>query len=903
VKAVLVIPLASLRGDETRPVGAKAAVLSRLLRAGLPVPLGFCIAARAYREHLREAVSLERIRRALGGIDPRGAATTGPGMGASGSSPAALLAEIRGALRSAPIAGRLRDDIALRWKELGAPSVAVRSSATAEDLPGRSFAGQHDTYLGVRDIEDCLEKVKATWASLWTERAFDYRRRQGIDHLSVDMAVIVQTMVPAEAAGVMFTADPVTGRRDCVVVEASYGLGEAVVSGKVVPDRVVVSKRVAAVEARSTAYKAIEVVPSEEGGVRVEEVGEGRAGHPCLDDATACRLALLGASVEALLGGPQDVEWALSRPGEGKLHLLQSRPITALPPEPRRPMEERQVWTNANLREVAPDVVTPMTWSGIERLADPFIQPVFRRLGVEAKPTDMAALVAGRIYFNVNAVAALGKAVFGKSEIDGSALFGQRGQGSDAPARVRLPEADLPPLRVRRLRAVVSLPSLLWWFLRNPLRRGRGLLERFTVRLEEEERRSWRSLDDGDLVRTIVGADRIPREELLRDGQVPLIAAAGLACYVILAALSRRWFGAEGGELAHRLLVGLGGMEDAEAGIAVWELAAAAHEEPLVASAIREERSFAEVRRRLAGCAGSAGYFAAWEAFMGRHGHHTRGEFELANPRWAERPDHILGLVRSHLEGVGRIDPVAEARRLSAERERLEGECLSRLRNPLRRRLFAAVLSRAQEGLRFRETVKSRVVRYMALARRMLLELGERLARRGTLDRAEDVFFLRFEELEPATAGAFDPRDVVLARRAEHERNAALDPPAIVFGRFEPERCPPEVVDAKASLLRGIGVSAGVARGAARVILHAGEEHVRPGEVLVAPFTDPGWTPYFVNAAAIVMDQGGLLSHGSIVAREYGIPCVVNVGPATRILRTGQFVEVDGGRGEVRIAR
>jgi phosphohistidine swiveling domain-containing protein len=882
-----VLSLAEIRDGDAPEVGPKAAVLSRMLRAKLPVPAGFCITVKAYRQHLGEGGLIKLIREALAQMDAD-----------SGRDQPLVLAEIRRSIVEIPLATGLREEVERCWRALGAHSVAVRSSASAEDLPGQSFAGQYDSYLGVPDQAACLERVKECWASLWSDRAFEYRRRNGIDHMRGEMAVIVQAMVPADAAGVMFTANPADGRRDCAVIEAGFGLGPAIVAGMVTPDRLVVSKRVFRVERRATAGKRLEVVPGESGGVRKRVLEEGRAGGPCLDDPTACRLALLGAGVERLLGGPQDVEWAVTG---GDIHLVQARPITALPPEPERHWEDRQIWTNANLREAAPDVVTPMTWSCIRSLAGPLIDPIFGRLGLEVDPFQLAGLIAGRLYFNVNTLFAIGKALHIGSRMDAGSVFGDGGHGSRAPAALRIPDEDLPRLRFRRHRLLLSLPGLLAWFLGDPFRQAPAILARFQERIAEECRFPWRGLGDGDLARKILSSDRIPKEELLRDGRVPLIASAGIAGYLILTVICRRWLGDENMSLAHRLLAGLGGMEDAEAGIALWRLADLADRDAEVKAAVLQETTFEGVERRLAGSAVAGPFLAAWSEFLETHGHHGPGEFEVANPRWAERPDTVLRLVRSHLADLGRADPVARARRLAEERGRLEGECLRKLKDPLRRRIFSAVLSRAQEGLRFRETIKSWTIRHFALVRRLALELGGRLARRGALDRTEDIFFLQMEELGPAAAGVLDPRPRIAGRRSEHARDTALAPPAIVFGRFDPRECAPEVVDGRARALRGIGVSPGLAAGPARVIAHPDDGPVMPGEVLVAPCTDPSWAPCFLNAAAIVIDQGGLLSHGSIVAREYGIPCVVNVGPATQVLRTGQQVEVDGGRGLVRI--
>jgi pyruvate,water dikinase len=314
--------------------------------------------------------------------------------------------------------------------------------------------------------------------------------------------------------------------------------------------------------------------------------------------------------------------------------------------------------------------------------------------------------------------------------------------------------------------------------------------------------------------------------------------------------------------------------------------------------------AFESVRPGIAKANGGEAFLAQWDGFMAQHGHHTRGEADVMNPRWSEMPDAVLDLVRGYLRGIGQADPVAVHRQRGIEREKLAEECRRRLRNPLKRWLFDFLLVRAQRGCAFRENLKSEAIRHLAVARRLLLALGERLAGRGFLACRDDIFFLRLDELEPVVQGAasFDVHAAIAERRAEHARNLALEPPSVVVGRFDPGRCLPDEVDEAAQTLTGVGVSAGVATGPARVILRSDAgERVLPGEILVAPFTDPGWTPYFLPAAGIVVDMGGQLSHGSIVAREYGIPAVVNVGPATKIIRTGQRVEVDGNRGIVRI--
>jgi pyruvate,water dikinase len=358
--------------------------------------------------------------------------------------------------------------------------------------------------------------------------------------------------------------------------------------------------------------------------------------------------------------------------------------------------------------------------------------------------------------------------------------------------------------------------------------------------------------------------------------------------------------------MANRLLTGMGDMNDAAAGHELWLLAEQAARDPDIKTVLLGERAFSVVASRLEGCRGGRAFRVQWDSFMHRHGHHTRGEIELFNPRWSECPDLVLGMVRGYVEAInaGHPGPVVRRDALASERVALENECLGRLRNPLKRALFRFVLHRGQKGGQLRENLKSEMIRWLTFLRCFLLELGRRLAARGRLADASDIFFLEIEELQ--SGSLLDPgtdlRALVAGRRAEYERNLKLTPPAVVVGRFDPDRFAPEVVDRGTKVFHGLGVSAGVATGRARVVLRSdANERVQAGEILVAPFTDPGWTPYFVAAAGIVTDLGGMLSHGSIVAREYGIPAVVNVGPATQIIRTGQWLEVDADRGVVKV--
>jgi pyruvate,water dikinase len=876
----LVFPLPGPYDGEA-DLGPKAAILARLLRAGLPVPQAFCISAEAYREHLQSAPVAAGFQ-ALDAQD-------------SIADRLALLNDLRQAIIECPLSAALLGPIESAYRAMGTDRVAVRSSATTEDLPQHSFAGLYDSFLGIASLPDLFIAIKKCWASLWTDRAFDYRSKNGFDHHKAAMAVIVQELVPAEISGVVFTSDPLSGRHDRLIIESSFGLGEAIVSGKVTPDRMVMSRDGFKVLEHLIAEKALESVSAPAGGVTERPIGGDRSKQPCLDGAIGRRVAALALRIEKMLGSRQDVEWAIAK---GEIFILQSRPITTLR---ERSFEDRQVWSNLNAGEVLPDVASPMTWSLVEYLIKVIFGEIMDMMGLDISGQPLIGRVAGRGYFNLNLFAAIFRSLPGWRRFDPNELFGGA-QANVAAEFAALSDEDLPHFRVNRLRLVFKLAALLVWLLSHSTPRGLQFVAALRRRIQALERAARGPLSEEAIVAQVL----FPVENFLLDGEAIGFISVGVMYMPQLFTICRRWLGDSDGALANRLLAGLGNMDSAAGGLALWQLASWAHQDPAIERALIGGSDFETTRQSLSALSGGLEFLARWDAFLAQHGHHTRGEVELMNARWRETPDVVLEMIRGFLAGVGRVDPIAVHRQRGRDRRQLTEQCRRRLRNPVKRLIFNFFLKGAQQGFLVRENAKSELVRLLALLRSLLLQLGDKLQHRGVLTRQEDIFFLHFNELEPVQSGRanFDVRAVVADRRAEYQKNLTLTPPAVVVGRYDPNQSIPEVFDATATTFTGVPVSPGLATGPARVILRADRsEQVLPGEILVAPFTDPGWAPHFLQAAAIVMDKGGLLSHGSIIAREYGIPAVVNVGPATRTIQTGQTVHVDGTRGEVRILK
>lgn len=872
-------------GAESGGIGPKAASLRALAAAGLPVPEARFLGTDAYREH---------------------AARVGVADALAGSpEPGLHPASIREAMIAAPLDAGV-EALLRRWfDELGGRAVAVRSSADAEDLPGMSFAGQHGTYF-VSDVETLLHRVRDCWASLFSERAVRYRERCDIPHYGVSMGVIVQRLVPAVAAGVVFTADPLDGSPG-VFLEACLGIGEGVVSGKVEPDRYVFSREGGALTLADLTLGAKHVRITARGGgctVMEESVPAAEAAAPAVDESTARAIAEFALRAEDMLGAPADVEWAFDG---ARVWILQARPVTTISRlEARREAPfardaaaaSEVVWSNVNVGEILPDVVTPMTWSIVYGHVQDIFGGMFDALGVRIDARELVGLVGGRAYFNVSLMR---DSLAGLPGMDLGRVLGGMQELSDLP--------DAPPPSRGRIAVALGLARTFGSLPAYVLRHTPARAERFAAAMRRDTDSTL-----AELARTGSGAEAhevlssmIAKFDEFNDTLAFMMTA--MLGFSALGGLCRAWLGDETGALANRLVAGTGAVASAESGLALWGLGALARDEATVRDAVLADGGWDAVCERLMqraedGDLASRGFLASWGAFMAEHGHHRRGELEFANPTWAERPDYVLGIVRDYVRrDPSAEDPVAAYERRAAEAHTAAEDCRARLRGPLARAVFERALAWGRASARSRENVKSEAVRWLAAIRRALLAVGDGLVDVGVLERREDVFFLRADEIERAACAGDPPesvRELVAARRAEHERFSRLAPPPVVIGEWDGR----DSWDAGPShgVLRGISVSAGVVRGPARVFSSVDvEERVLPGEILVAPFTDPGWTPYFVPAAGIVMDMGGLLSHGSIIAREYGIPAVVNVGPATRMIATGQMIEVDGDRGEVRV--
>ncbi|MER5726888.1 rifamycin-inactivating phosphotransferase [Streptomyces sp. NPDC002138] len=870
--------------DETQlaVVGGKGAHLGGLSRIdGIRVPPGFCVTTDAFRRIMAEAPAVEDRLERLSHLDPddREAIRT-------------LSAEIRRTIEGVEIPGDLAAAITSALVPLGERAAyAVRSSATAEDLPTASFAGQQDTYLNVVGPTAILRHVSQCWASLFTERAVTYRQRNGIDHRTVHMAVVVQRMVFPHAAGILFTADPVSGNRRVATVDAGFGLGEALVSGLVNPD--VYRVRGGEIIAKSIAAKHLAVHAEPSGGTREVAIDARRQELPALTDAQVVRLVQLGRRIETHFGRPQDIEWCLA---DEEFQIVQSRPITTLFPIPRADDQENHVYVSVGHQQMMTDPMKPLGLSVWQLTAMVPMHEAGGRLFVDvtarlAAPTSRAGLLdligRGDPLVRDALETVLDRGDFIPSLPDagpaGTSSGAASGTGASTPA-VAVPApapAETDPAIVAELieRSEMSVAAL-----ERDIRTKSGP-ELFDFLLEAFEEHK-RVLGDPLNLRAIM---------------------AGMEATWWLNDTLQEWLGEK--NAADTLTLSAPDNITSEMGLALLDVADVIRRHPEVVAFLRgvqdegsQDEGFLEELAKVAGGTEARG---AIDAYLERYGMRCVGEIDITRPRWRERPTTLVPVL---LDNVRNFEPGAAGRRFEEGRqkaEQKEQEVLARLRALPDGERKAAEVKRMIDQVRsfigYREYPKYGIVSRSFVYKRALMDEAERLVRADVLREKEDIFYLTFQELhDVARTNQVDGR--LIQRRTDAFRSyEGLTPPRVLTSEGEAVTGSYRRDDAPAGALVGLPVSAGTIEGRARVVLDMAEADLEAGDILVTAFTDPSWSPVFVAIAGLVTEVGGLMTHGAVIAREYGLPAVVGVDRATRLIRDGQRIRVHGTDGYIEI--
>ena len=852
--------------DETQValVGGKGAHLGALSRIdGTRVPPGFCVTTHAFRRVVAGSPSISGQLVQLSRRDPD-----------DGEATARLTAEIRRVLEEVALPADLVSAITGALAQLGERTAcAVRSSATAEDLPTASFAGQQDTYLNVVGPDAVLAHVARCWASLFTERAVAYRERNGIDHGAVQMAVVVQQMVFPDVAGVLFTADPVTSNRRVVSVEASFGLGEALVSGLVSPD--VYRVRDGEVVARTVGTKQRAVVAAAGGGTQEQLVDPERQDRPALTDPQVVRLAQLGRRVEAHLGRPQDIEWCLV--GE-EFQIVQSRPITTLFPVPAARDQENHVYVSVGHQQMMTDPMMPLGLSFWQKTTPAPMAEAGGRLFVDVTQRLASPVSRGGL------LEALGRS----DPLTGDALrtilardaflppppddeLAGPQPGAAPPAAVE-PDPDIVPALIERTRASVAAAARALEPLSGP-----ELLDFIETDLQELRR-------------------------ILFDRQGHAVFMSAMEAAWWLNDRLEEWLGEK--NASDTLTQSVPHNVTSEMGLALLDVADAVRPHPEVVAFLQHVQD-EDFLGRLADLPGGREVRDALEAWLDEYGMRGVGEIDITRPRWRERPATLVPVILGHVQN---FEPGAGPRRFEQgrrEAEQKEQELLERLRalpdgarkaDETKRRI-----DRVRTFIGYREYPKYGMVSRYFLYKRALLAEAERLVQAHVLRERDDIFSLTFDELQDVVRTHRVDERLLDRRKAEFRSYQALTPPRVLTSEGEALNGTYRRDDVPADALIGLPVSAGTVEGRARVVLDLAQADLQPGDILVTAYTDPSWTPLFVAVAGLVTEVGGLMTHGAVIAREYGLPAVVNVVDATRLIPDGQRIRVHGTDGYVEL--
>ena len=898
-----VIAFSDAASTQHELIGGKAANLGRLTLAGFPVPAGHTVSTLAYRAFMATIDS--QVAALLADIDYAHAARLEQ-----------QTAAIRALIVATDIPADLASEIASAYAGLGgaaAPLVAVRSSGTAEDLAEASFAGLHDTFLDVQGSEDVLQAVKRCWASLWTARAVHYRHDKGFEHADARLAVVVQRMVAAEVAGVLFTANPLNLRTDEFVINASWGLGEAVVSGIITPDEFIVARNTLTLSRRTLGAKEVQIIkhPDAPGTLR-EAVLPARRAIYCLDDSQVSALAALGARVMASYDGlPQDIEWAWA---EGQFYLLQARPVTGaeftwdedINATITARHDENTVWTSTWADDFLTGGVTPLYYSV--------------RVGGEFQRTHD--------YTNK---------VYGFPQLEGALIFKYHRATAyfncdverewnivSLPPRLRnydyvphtwddaLRAAPFKWLRFLRMMARMHVlapqTGVLHWLSDKP----GGVYHYLAHRIDEANGPSpdaLRALSDAELEAQIAKTSKLADEwclTLWAGFNFWAVGAMGL-----LAALVERWYDGGNTSVYQDLISGMPNTLMMIESRAQWRLAQHIRNSPLLRALINDKQGAAFFAALPESEDGRA-FLVEYQTFLREHGHRGHQDRDYYYKRRIEDPNIDYRMLRAYLLSDSDTTPEQTEQRLIASREAATREVLANIGakslGALKVRVFRAVLSYVHKFLKQRDDERHYYDRITYQTKKVYSELGRRMFERGMLDSDEDFFFLAVGELREVLAGrdsrALTRAKIAARKRVFHRRNRREEhtAPYMMGGAVMDMKARTELhitEDVSGEGLRGLGTAVGRASGIARVVPNIDDiGRVQKGDILITNSTDPGWAPVFSIIGGLVLETGGLLAHGACLSREYGLPSVL-LRHAMQRIEDGALITIDGASGVV----
>jgi pyruvate,water dikinase len=877
-------------------LGGKAANLVRLAQAGFEVPRWSVVPTDVFVETLRSSGLQTEIDHLLASLDPK-----------DGAQIRQASDEIGDRLRHVMLPDALRAAIETAWqRDFAGGLVAVRSSAVGEDSATQSFAGQMDTFLFVTGVDGILEAIRGCWASAFSERALSYRVQNGLGLGDIRLAVVIQEMVFGKVSGVLFTANPISGKWDEAVLSATYGLGEGLVSGELDADNWIVQREPGAIAAE-IATKREQIVLDESRGHGTSKVAvpEGQQAMPSLTDDQIREVLGLGDRISAHFGSPQDIEWTLR---EGTFTLLQTRPITNLKPPLRG---KRRLWDNSNIAESYYGVTTPLTFSFVNRMYEVAYQVMFDAFGVPHRVlrdhaavfANLLGLLNGRIFYNLDNYYRI---ITFFPAYDVLKDFFDTMIGVQEKKDYEKTSASMFERLFVAAPQIARLVSRIWGNFLDWDRDVERFRRHFTTVFEEYRGRDYAAMDPD----TILDAYRDIENRLLWQWRAPMTNDFyAMVFYGLLKKLTALWKVDETGSLQNDLLCGEGGLESTEPAKAIIRLAIAVRSDPSLVDLFTHTPE-SEIRRALE-AEPFAGFRARFEDYLHRFGYRCMGELKLEVKNLQEDPSFVFSMIKNYLS-LASLDLGEMESRERVVREGAEREAFGRLSGrPWRRWIYRWVLENARKGVRNRENLRMARTRAFGLVREVFQGLGVQLHALGHLENPDDVFYLDFHDLFSFVEGrstCTNLRALAALRREEFARFEAapvddrlVTTGAVYVGDQLHDSSRRGSADDDAPVLQGISCCPGQVAARVRVILSPDDDLRLHGEILVTERTDPGWVPLYPSASGLLIERGSLLSHAAVVAREMGLPTVIGVKNLIRRVQDGQWVEMDGRAGTVRL--
>ncbi|HDR4898125.1 phosphoenolpyruvate synthase [Bacillus cereus] len=849
-------------------VGGKGLNLGELSNIqGIQVPEGFCVTTVGYEKAIEQNEELQTLLQQLTKLNREDRAQIGE-----------MSKEIREVIMAVQIPSDVVEAVAHYLSRFGNEhAYAVRSSATAEDLPYASFAGQQDTYLNIIGKEAILQHVRKCWASLFTERAVMYRMQNGFEHNQVSICVVVQKMVFPEASGILFTADPITSSRKVLSIDASFGLGEALVSGLVSADNYKVKEGKIVDKVIST--KKVAIYALKEGGTETKQINSAQQKIQTLSEQQILQLAQIGRQIEAYFGCPQDIEWCLV---DNTFYIVQSRPITTLYPIPEENDGGNHVYISVGHQQMMTDAMKPLGLSFFLLTTSAPMRKAGGRLFVDA--TQSLASPASRDYL-INTL--------GKSDPlirDALTTVVKRDNFITL-----LPDEETEKSASKSKLAVSSQPEI-----ENDPAIVTELIKNSEASLEELK--ETMQLKSGVDVLDFILEDIQQLKKVLFNPQSIAVIMAGMNASTWINEKMEQWLGEK--NAADTLSQSVQNNITSEMGLALMEVADVIrpYEEVIAYLQHVENDSFLD---ELVQFKGGEKAQEAIDAFLNKYGMRCSGEIDITKTRWSEKPTTIIPMI---LNNIRDFEYGASKRKFEEglqEALKKEEELVDRLQQlpdgKQKVEETKQMIRNIRNFIGYREYPKYGMINRYFIYKQALLKEAEQLVQSGVIHEVDDIYYLTFEELHEVVRTKKLNYDLIHKQKNDYKLYEKLTPPRImtsdgeiITGKYKRENLP---VDA----IAGLPVSSGLVEGRARVILNMEDANLEEGDILVTAFTDPGWTPLFVSIKGLVTEVGGLMTHGAVIAREYGLPAVVGVENATKLIKDGQRIRVHGTEGYIEV--